>query len=261
MNDFEKMYKDTVEQIPSFAISAESVLNEARHRKAVAARRRQKCAAFIVIFCVLAMGTVGTATAMNYRESIIRVNEYGFTTADAKTTKENEMENLKIVRSVEEEFQPETEYIADMNVEEIPQYEYASIEEFYENSDVTAAFPNLKLFRTQAEQQIIVCGNILHAWFETGEQQIVMSQMDFSNCEVHASSVQYADKVFNERTFTTSMGFRYTLVDSKNSEDNTVSTHAAISVGGREVILDFNGFSAEEVEKILEDFDLTVYFQ
>ncbi len=261
MNDFEKVYKDTVEQIPSFVVSAESVMNEARHRKVVAARKRQKCATFIVIFCVLAMGTVGTATAMNYRESIIQVNEYGFTAADAKTTKENEMENFKLARSVEEEeFQPDAEYIEDMDTEEIPQYEYASIEEFYENSDVTAAFPNLKLFQTEVEQRIIVNGDFLIASFEAGGQKIFMSQMDFSNCETHVSSVQYADKVFNERTFITSAGFHYTLVDSKGSEDNTVSTHAAISVAGREVILDFSGFSAKEVEDILEEFDLTVYF-
>lgn len=280
MNDFEKVYKDMVEQIPSLKIDAASVLSEARHRKMVAAGRR-RAAMLAVFFCLLTMGA-GTATAVNYKQSVIRVSEYGFTSADAKTMAESAGMNSKTDPFAAEPFMTESaegaeeamlripapedyaeiEKLDSAEVEEIPQYEYDSVEVFQKESDVVAAFPNFALFRAEVEEQyIVVNGDFLLAMFGAGEKRMTMSQMDFRNCEGFASSTQYSEKVYNERTLTTKMGFQYTLVDSKNLQDNTVSIHAAISVGGRELILDFDGFNEGEVAEILEALDLTVYFQ
>lgn len=273
MNDFEKIYKDMFTEIPSLEISAESVMNEARHRK-MAANKRKKHAAMLLLFGVMSVGTVGTVSAaVNYHQSVIQVDEYGFRTGDAVTMAQNDRieggedcgweDETEFLRSRENRKQGEIEtQIDEPEIEEIPSFTYDSIDSFRAESDVTAALPNPEVFQGKLEcEEIIVSGDFLLAMLSAGDKKIILHQMDYRGSTAHASAVQYSDKVCNERNFTTQMGFQYLLVDSENPTQQLPNIHAAISVAERELILDFEGFSAEEVYRILENLDLTVYFR
>ena len=75
MRKFKEAYKQAVDSMPRYHISADCVTDELRHRRLLNRRRRKtamQAAAAAVLF--LACGA-GTVTAMNYHKSIFRVTK------------------------------------------------------------------------------------------------------------------------------------------------------------------------------------------
>ena len=64
----------------------------------------------------------------------------------------------------------------------------------------------------------------------------------------------------NERNFTNSQGLNYKVFDIVDQSGELESVHAVISVNGRDLTVSFGGFEENEIQRILNSLDLTVYF-
>ena len=85
MNDFRKSYQQMMNDMPVYSIDVDSVLNEARHKKAVARRRRQAMTSSILVLGLVCLCGFGTVKATGYFGNIIKATGTGFVTADAET--------------------------------------------------------------------------------------------------------------------------------------------------------------------------------
>ena len=65
----------------------------------------------------------------------------------------------------------------------------------------------------------------------------------------------------NERSFVNSQGLSYVMFDTVDEAGEIQSVHAVISVNGRDLSMSFAGFEEEEIERVLNGLDLTVYYQ
>lgn len=90
MNDFKTTYRDAVSGIETVHIDVDSVLDEARRKRLRAHRSRQKLITMAVMGGILCICTFGTVQAADYIKTVIKVNAYGFESADMVTISRSE---------------------------------------------------------------------------------------------------------------------------------------------------------------------------
>ena len=66
-------------------------------------------------------------------------------------------------------------------------------------------------------------------------------------------------EVANERSYTNRQGVNFTMFDTVE-QGSVDAVHAVVSLNGRDLVMDFKGIAGQEVEKILDTLDMTVYF-
>lgn len=273
MNSFKQSYKDAMEKIETPGITAETVLNEARHRKSTARRRRRQFMTAAAAACMFLLCGAGTVTAVNYINSIITVTEFGFQTTDEETKRMNEelamaggADGGSGIEAIGEEAdvmligsEEEGE-----EVEEFPQEQYGSLEEFRQaRPDMKLAMPKLKLLGDEIKsQQYIVLGeNWVMVRIAAEGKYFMIDQADYNGTQGHASSTVYSSGVCNKREYTTEQKFTWQVVDSVREEGEPLRIHAAAAVAGYELIVDFDGYTEQEAMYILENMDLNIYYQ
>ena len=276
MNDFKTTYRDAVSGIETVHIDVDSVLDEARRKRLRAHRSRQKLITMAVMGGILCICTFGTVQAADYIKTVIKVNAYGFESADMVTISRSEKgvagqgeEGIAPAGGLAEEEAAaleETKKMADdelvIEALEDTTQEYDSVEAFRKENPALFVLPDLEgLGYGVDSEKIWVNGNFISAQLSGKDKYIFFDRMDYSDAkEGHASSTVYAGGVYNERKFTTESGYEYILVDSKEeAQSDEVVIHAAISVGYYELYADFYGYEESEVMQILESMDLSVY--
>lgn len=273
MNDFRTTYRDAVSEIENVHIDVTSVLDEGRRKRFMAHRKRQKFVTVVVAGGIFVLCTLGTVQAAEYVKTVIKANEYGFQSADAFTMafseKEGKDDTDPADRMTNEEWEEELQNALKMGNDELMiessesvTREYTSIKDFKEQEDTVFALPDMEqMGYTVDSEQIWVNGAFTSVRITCGEKHIFFDRIDHSDARGgHASSTVYTGGVCNERTFTTQKGYEYILVDSKEkTEEGQFMIHAAISVGYYEMYVDFFGFGENEVRRILEETDLSLY--
>lgn len=277
MDKFRDAYREASEELPRISISVENVRDEVHHRKMQ--RQRQKIllargctAAVIFILC-----GVGTVAAKNYRESIISVGESGFvitSVQEEQTAKANNLDGildmsafLKLggVFSVVDAFPDEASAEScDADVIECEIEEYDSVEEFLANEEMTIAVPPKSLFPREFTSErvcVIEKGLDVHLDYMSEDSYFMLHQMDNREYESYSSATSYMGRSCNERSFVNSQGLSYVVFDTVDEKGEVESVHAVISVNGRDLSLSFGGFEKDEIERVLNSLDLTVYFR
>lgn len=262
MRNFREAYRDSMKELPEFHMEAGDIQDEIRHasfvrRNAAAARHRILARGVTAAALFLVCG-VGTVTAMNYRSGIIEVRGNGYSVVS---------EGTQIVSCDEEgEEVPvctEEEAVYEEIVECCEPETYDSLESFYAAEDIAAAIPDPQWFDTSFDsQQVMVMeqGEHIMISFSGENASFHMSQWDTRGYEGYASSTAYMGESVNERSFINNQGLDYVMFDTVEDGEIT-STHAVISVNGRNLSLDFYGFEEAAIESILNKLDLSVYFR
>lgn len=271
MRRFQDAYKDALNTVPRRRLLANELLTGATSRgihpvggmwvKGVAAA------------AILAVCSAGTATAVNYHKSQIRVEEQGYSVIG--TAQDGGYDPAKKAGEEPDRYGPESRMAAgDMSgnpsVEEyvcekiMEQREYDSVEEFRSSEQITMALPEPEwLGETELKAQIYISGSgdtVTAMLFGGEERSLFVTQWDTRGCESFGSATSYMGDSENERSFTNAQGFSYVMFDSVEGGE-ILSTHAVISVEGRELSLDFTGYEEAVVERVLRDLDLSVYFR
>lgn len=281
MNNFRKVYREAGKRLHVPKITAMSVMDEERRRRQKSVWRRRRFAAAAGTACILAVCMAGTATAVNYTRSIIRVTDSGFSIVDDVTAQRSggagegseeeyggviipEQNSEEIARQSDVGVLGEGEEFALCDAEECEEEsaEYTSLEQLWEGEeDLMLPVPDLDLLGEEITcQQYIVMNMWTMVRIQAGEKMFMMSQTDYRNTQGHASAVTYGEDVCNERKYSTRQGYTYTVIDSVQEEGKLPEIHAAISVNEFELIVDFTGYTQDEAYQILENMDLSVYF-
>lgn len=274
MNDFKTTYRDAMSGVETVHIDIASVLDEGRRKRLRAHRNRQKFMTVAAVGLVFCLCTLGSVQAADYIKTVIKVNEYGFQSADMVTMartegKEEAAEDTVMSGGISKEEEEAFAELEKMEPDELvieamedTLKEYASVEEFREKESAVMVLPDMEKLGYQVDsEKIWVSGTFISVLFSCGERQIFFDRVDYSNAKKgHASSTVYTGGVCDERSFTTKQGYEYILVDSvKEEKDETPEIHAAISVGYYELYADFTGYEEGEVMQILESMDLSAY--
>lgn len=276
MNDFKTTYRDAVSEIENVHIDVTTVLDEGRRKRFMAHRKRQKIVTVVAAGGIFVLCTLGTVQAAEYVKTVIKANEYGFQSADAVTMSFSEKEGKEsgddtdlAQRMTNEEWEEELQNALKMGNDDLMfessesvTREYHSIKDFKEQEDAVFVLPSMEEMGYAVDsERIWVNGAFISVRVTCGEKHIFFDRIDYSDARGgHASSTVYTGGVCNERTFTTKKGYEYILVDSKEkTEEGQLMIHAAISVGYYEMYVDFFGFEENEVKRILEEMDLSLY--
>lgn len=273
MRRFQDAYKDALNTVPRRRLLANELLAGAPPvggiRPAGGMWVKGVAAAAILAVC-----SAGTATAVNYHKSQIRVEEQGYSVTG--TAQEGVYDSAKKAGAEPDAYSPEGRMAAgnmsgnpsveEYGCEEITeqQREYDSVEEFRSSEQITMALPEPEwLGETELKAQIYVSGNsdtVTAMLFGGEERSLFVTQWDTRGYESFGSATSYMGDSENERSFTNAQGFSYVMFDSVEGEE-ILSTHAVISVEGRELSLDFTGYEEAVIERVLRDLDLSVYFR
>ena len=278
MDKFRDAYREASKELPRISISVENVRDEIHHHKMQRQRRKilltKGCtAAVIFILC-----GVGTVAAKNYRESIISVGDSGFVITsvqdEEQPAKANDLEGIlnksaflklggvfSIKDAFPEEASPES---CDADVVECEIAEYDSVEAFLANEDMVIAVPPKSLFSREFTSErvcVIEKGLDVHLDYMSEDSYFTLHQMDNREYESYSSATSYMGRSCNERSFVNSQGLSYVVFDTVDEEGKVESVHAVISVNGRDLTMSFGGFEKDEIERVLNGLDLTVYYR
>ncbi len=292
MRNFQEAYKEALDGLPRKHFDAEKLSGgvvRKRVKRSVAGIWLRGAAAAVI----LALCSVGTVTAVNYSRSRIRVGQQGYFLTGGETREPEEAAKGRAAEEISgeaasgraaeeisgeaasgraaEEISGEAasgraaDEASGFTVTEEPeeQREYGSVAAFREKERIVMALPKEEWFGgTDGTWDIYVLGDGANvtARFCSGEEEIfTLHQWDTRGAESYGAAAVYEGESANERSFTSSQGLSYVVFDSVE-EQEILSTHALISVNGRELTLDFYGYEAEVVEKVLDELDLNVYF-
>ncbi len=94
MNDFKNVYQSAVQDVDmpgmnQIHIDAFQCMDEGRHRRRMMKRMRRTMTTTFSTMCIIFICGFGTVKAAEYFENVIRVNEWGFESADAVTMEHN----------------------------------------------------------------------------------------------------------------------------------------------------------------------------
>ncbi len=279
MRNFQEAYKEALDGLPRKHFDAEKLSGgvvRKRVKRSVAGIWLRGAAAAVI----LALCSVGTVTAVNYSRSRIRVGQQGYFLTGGGTREPEEAARGRAAEEISgeaasgraaDEISGEAasgraaDEASGFTVTEKPeeQREYGSVAAFREKERIVMALPKEEWFGgTDGTWDIYVLGDGANvtARFCSGEEEIfTLHQWDTRGAESYGAAAVYEGESANERSFTSSQGLSYVVFDSVE-EQEILSTHALISVNGRELTLDFYGYEAEVVEKVLDELDLNVYF-
>lgn len=119
MNDFKDCYQSAVENMhmlgmKEFHIDASSCMDESRHSRWVARQMRRTMTTAFSAACLVFLCGFGTVKATDYIGNVIRVNEWGFESADAATMARNHADGISpCIISEEVKLQEEEEVVYD----------------------------------------------------------------------------------------------------------------------------------------------------
>lgn len=286
MNDFQKIYQESIEGLPGFSLDASTVLDEVRHRKRVVKRRRQMFSSALVTCSLLLVCGIGSITTADYfRNGSMTDTQSRFAAgAEAGVTgiekalleapvggAENQaaaaaapmsgelMEDKSGLQGKQESAAVEREEAA---AEDFRQYH--TIEEFRSRESAALALPVIP----QGEIENLVIYVTAGA---ADREEVSFYQKMQDGKAVQIQTVRYADsqsrdpareygaEAVKEREYTTQAGFTYHLVDTAGEIALNRGVHAAISVDHFEMYADFWGYTQEQVQNMLESMDLSVY--
>lgn len=282
MNDFKECYQSAVNDMlgeKEFHIDASQCMDVRRHNRFMARRLKRTAASAFSAACVIFLCGFGTVKAAEYIENVIRVNRWGFESADAATMARNEAEDTQAhIVSEELGINPEAadagawdseeeggqasqkEAIEELKIEDIPVKNYNSLEEFEENEDIIFPQPSIILSGGAETVDITICGDWAMARYDMDGKVVWVERTDYANTQGHASSKVFPGGVCNERAYTTAQGYTYTLVDSvRENDEEALQIHGAVTVGTYEAYIDFMGYTEEEAKKMIESIDLSEY--
>ena len=308
MRKFREAYRRAVDELPEYHMDAGQVRDELHHQRMVAARRRKAFLSAAAASCVFLICGVGTATAMNYYSSTIKVRDNGFSfqgrdavifSQDSDFAAGDEgsprMEDgqpsvaraggeVPVEQGVggqqysdagsagEQQYSDagsagEDQTLGDQSVviESVVLEEtlYSSIEEFRSSEDIAIAIPQLSWLADPEEiecQDVRVVGDPpkVMVSIRTADTSFYMSQDDNRDNQNYASSWAFPGEAVNERVITNDQGLSFTVFDSREDGEIT-ATYAAISINGRDLTFDFNGYDEEVITRVLKELDLSVY--
>lgn len=278
MDKFRDAYREASKELPRISISVENVRDEIHHHKMQRQRRKILLARGCTAAVIFILCGVGTVAAKNYRESTISVRDSGFVITSVQeeepTAKANDLDGildmsafLKLggVFSVEDAFPDDASAEAcDADVVECEIEEYDSVEEFLANEDMVIAVPPKSLFSREFTSErvcVIEKGVDVHLDYMGEDSYFTLHQMDNRGYESYSSATSYMGQSCNERSFVNSQGLSYVVFDTVDENGEIESVHAVISVNGRDLSMSFGGFEKEEIERVLNSLDLTVYYR
>ena len=156
---------------------------------------------------------------------------------------------------------PEVQCEAEVLIEERV---YDSVEAFRKAEDVVIAIPQVEWLGEADDlerQEVSVTDAIsmVHVTLDFGEKQFFMRQADNRDYPNYASSVVFMGDAANKRQVMNEQGLEYQVFDSM-ADGEILSTHAAMSVNGRDLTLSFWGYKSEEVDAVLKQLDVSIYF-
>jgi len=298
LRKFDEAYQEAVRKLPEYHMDVAQVLAEDKHAEFEERMskggggtrtwlRTTAVAASLLFLC-----GVGTVTAMNYRQGIITVENTGYSITSQKMNVETCGEDTVVVsentetaaydgekdeiyqkyvetmlsEDVQEAYSADTEAaldeVVEMEAEVTEPVYYSSIEEFRDKEDITVAFPQLTLLGEFEEESIMVMedGAYLTVMLLDEERRFTLTQQDTRGYEGYASSTTFVGKSVNERSIMNDQGLSYVVFDTME-DGEIVSTHAVISVNGRDLCLDFCGYEEAIIKEVLKQLDLSIYFQ
>lgn len=269
MHNFRKEYQKEWEQMPVFRPDAELLKQRAAAQQKCTVVRYRKTAWAACAACLVLLCTMGTGLAMDYYSSEIRIGNGGFAflgkksadAADAAAVPEECALEEAIEEAVEEECADIEAAEADA---EIVEKTYDSIQQFYEMEDIDIAIPSLELLcggEEPLQQMVSVIDELswVRVMVSFPDKFFSMTQEDNRMYPEYASSTVFMGETVNERVLKNDQGLEWQLFDS--SEDGkTTSTHAALSVNGRDLILSFSGYENQEIDAVLKQLDVSIYF-
>ncbi len=288
MNDFKNVYESAMQEVREFHIDISDCMDERKHKRRVRRRVQRLITTAFSAMCVIFICGFGTVKAAEYIQNEIRVKDWGFESADAITMARNDAENQTFVideeieeveeeieETLQESFDEEAraltstgevakvmmdEGVKEESMTEIPTKNYESLEEFKESEDIIFAYPSISIGDHIENTDIIVCGDWAMIYYEVDGKGLWLERTDYANTQGHASSKAFPSGVCNERTYTTPQGYTYTLIDSiRDSEEEQLQIHAAVTVGSYEAFIDFLGFTEKQAWNIMDNIDLSVY--
>ncbi|MDE7352600.1 MAG: hypothetical protein K2O06_06065 [Acetatifactor sp.] len=268
MDEFRKKYRQAVDEIlPELHMDAERIRDELHHRRM---RQRQRnrmlvkgAASAAAVFLVFG---AGTAAAKNYRNSVIEMQENGYsiTSMDAYAgTCAGGVPESGVDLAMERGRAAPQECEGIVEIYDIQSVEYNSLEEFSNHETVAVALPDFALFPAVFQEENILVlngGEHLTITLRAGERYCFLRQFDHRKCDSYASTTSFSGENANERNLVTDQGMCFKVFDTLSEDGSLESIHAVISVNGRDLALDFRGFETGVVEQVLTAMDLSVYF-
>lgn len=278
MNDFKNAYESAMQDVRELHIDISDCMDERKHKRRVRRRVQRVMTTTFSTMCVIFICGLGTVKAAEYIQNEIRVKEWGFESADAITMARNDVENKTFVideaieeqlfESYEEKAKAISNVDAEFKSEDIKEYStndyttknYESLEEFKESEDIIFAYPSISIGNHIESTDIIVSGDWAMICYKVDGKGLWLERTDYADTNGHASSKAFPSGVCNERTYTTPQGYEYTLIDSiRESGEEQLQIHAAITVGSYEAFIDFIGFTEKQAWNIMDSIDLSVY--
>ncbi|MCM1025590.1 MAG: hypothetical protein NC432_04105 [Roseburia sp.] len=152
------------------------------------------------------------------------------------------------------------------DVVEIPieETEYESLTAFLQNAPAALEIPDLSLLAEEWENgKVLVAEDDMTIFLHVTEngRSFCLRQTDYRNVEGFSAATAYGGENANERNVISGQGFCYTVFDTVDEEGHIEATHAVILLEGRELSLDFCGWEAEFIERILKELNLELYFR
>ena len=268
MDEFRKKYCQAVEEIlPELHMDAERIRDELHHRRMRERQRKRmlikSAAAAAAVFMLCG---AGTAAAKNYRNSVIQMQENGYsiTSMDAYAgTCAGGVPESGAELAMERGRAAPQEGEGIVEIVDIQSKEYNSLEEFRSHETVTVALPDMALFPAVFQEENILVfngGEHVTITLRAGERYCFLRQFDHRNCDSYASSTSFSGENANERNLVTDQGMCFKVFDTLSEDGSLESIHAVVTVNGRDLALDFRGFEAGVVEQVRTAMDLSVYF-
>lgn len=274
MDKFGDAYREALETVPGLCMKAEQVQDELHHRRMRRLRHKQMAAKGCTAAAVFLLCSGGVAAAKSYRDSRIEVRENGFVITGSQDGQDSGImaymedgtedmgPNLK-AGGVSSGLDMIPEAQEDVIYEPEPT-EYSSLEEFREKDDTVVVIPDRVLLgKNFTEERVIVSEDSRDVYMALyGEDaRFSLHQVDNRGYEGYSYAASYMGESRNERNFTNNQGLNYVVFDIVDEEGAVRSVHAVISVEGRDLSMDFEGYSEEEIERILSTLDLMIYFE
>lgn len=269
MLNFREEYQKEWKKSPKFCMEAGRVQDELHHRRMMAARRRRMVVSVASAACLCLVCSLGTVTAMNYYSSRITMERGGFIFLSPQAQENNEAAGGAVFQMaketvseavLEENVQP----VAEVSSEIVSERCYDSLEAFWEAEDIQIAIPELSQLGSEdkiEEQNILVVDTLdyvsVSMVFE--DRHFFMSQTDHRERPIYSSSSAFMGECVNERQIKNDAGPICQVFDSKE-EGVITSTHAAISINGRDLVLTFWGYKNSEIDAVLKQLDVSMYF-
>lgn len=299
MNDFQKIYQESIEGLPGFSLDASTVLDEVRHRKRVVKRRRQMFSSALVTCSLLLVCGIGSITTADYFRNRSMTDtqsrfaagaEAGVTGIESGTEAgireeaalleapvggaENQAAAAAAPMSGEfmEEGSGQDEaglqekeealLLEDTAEEDIRWYD--TIEEFRSRESAALALPVIPQGEIENLVIYVTAGTAdreeVSFYQKMQDGKAVQIQtVRYEDSQSRDPAREYGAEAVNEREYTTQAGYTYRLVDTAGEIALNRGVHAAISVDHFDMYADFWGYTQEQVQNMLESMDLSVY--